>query len=267
LPVGQEVALLRRLAFSVVVGILFSTSAFAAEQCRVADPTGTLLNVRTIPYGKIVGALTNGTTVTVIDSSSTNGKPWAYVTTNDDHRLLGWVFRDYLDCNRANPVEASARPWLQSYCQMDSCSWTRINEVSKVLENSGGTLYRVQTQSCVKDYPQGAEYPKAYSCKSTEISFVDNLAIYCGIQRPAIAHMRDNGWTVSHLSFDDQNDYHAIHWDNRLYFLICHSFDIDAAPNSVGLERVGSRFGYHPIDLSKDPDNITVKTIEEVSDH
>jgi len=72
---------------------------WAQERCRVADPTGTPLNVRTSPDGKIVLTLKNEVLVTVLDHSSNYGKDWVYV--GDAERVpLGWVFRDYLDCNR-----------------------------------------------------------------------------------------------------------------------------------------------------------------------
>jgi hypothetical protein len=75
--------------------------AVSVQRCTVNDPTGTPLNVRATPNGKIVGTLTNGTVLTVTDSFPSNGKTWAYVTTYDDHRPVGWVFRDFLDCNQA----------------------------------------------------------------------------------------------------------------------------------------------------------------------
>ena len=69
------------------------------EYCRVADPTGTPLNVRRSPNGPISITLVNGSAVTVIDKSVSKGKPWAFVAR--DGSPVGWVFRDYLNCQPA----------------------------------------------------------------------------------------------------------------------------------------------------------------------
>lgn len=73
--------------------------ASAQEQCLVADPTGTPLNVRAAPNGPIVETLSNGIVVTILDRSSANGRAWVYVRRNKDQAPLGWVFRDYLNCD------------------------------------------------------------------------------------------------------------------------------------------------------------------------
>jgi hypothetical protein len=72
----------------------------AQDHCMVADPTGTPLNVRTAPNGRIVSTLRNGFTVTIIESASNEGKAWAYVRRADNDIPLGWVFRDYLNCDQ-----------------------------------------------------------------------------------------------------------------------------------------------------------------------
>ena len=70
--------------------------ASAQEQCLVAGPTGTPLNVRAAPNGQIVETLSDGTVVTILDRSSANGRAWVYVRRNKDQAPLGWVFRDLL---------------------------------------------------------------------------------------------------------------------------------------------------------------------------
>lgn len=55
--------------------------------------------------------LSNGVLVTILDYSSSHGKIWVYVGNADNHVPLGWVFRDYLDCNRWSadqPIEGYA---------------------------------------------------------------------------------------------------------------------------------------------------------------
>lgn len=157
----------------------------------------------------------------------------------------------------------SAAPWLTSYCQNGKCAWTRINEVTKVLTNDRGSLFRVQQQSCVKDYPSG-RHPNTYACKPTEISLVEYLAVFCSNGRPVVAHPADNGWLVVHLSFDDENDSHAMHWYNRLYFLVCHNHDIGEEANIVGFDQIARRFGYRA-GSRKVPEDTKVRTIEDVA--
>jgi hypothetical protein len=65
--------------------------------CVVADPTGTPLNIRTSPNGKIVGKVGNGERIRISDQTTENGKEWAYIS-NAASRPIGWVFRKFLAC-------------------------------------------------------------------------------------------------------------------------------------------------------------------------
>jgi hypothetical protein len=65
--------------------------------CHVDDPTGTPLNVRSTPNGPILGALSNDTVVTVVDTTLTRGQKWARIV--PEIGKPGWVFRNYLDCD------------------------------------------------------------------------------------------------------------------------------------------------------------------------
>ncbi|MBA2400338.1 MAG: SH3 domain-containing protein [Bradyrhizobium sp.] len=65
--------------------------------CVVADPTGTPLNIRTSPNGKIVGKVANGERIRISDQTTENGKEWAYIS-NAASRPMGWVFRKFLAC-------------------------------------------------------------------------------------------------------------------------------------------------------------------------
>lgn len=76
--------------------------------CMVADPTGTLLNVRETPAGKRLGSLTNGTQITLTHVEEDHkGRTWGYAKWNDkkqplekasDNRFEGWVIREYVSC-------------------------------------------------------------------------------------------------------------------------------------------------------------------------
>jgi hypothetical protein len=66
--------------------------------CVVVDPTSTPLNVRTAPYGQIVGTVPNGRPVRILNQANDpRGKPWANIA-DTNSRPLGWVFREYLVC-------------------------------------------------------------------------------------------------------------------------------------------------------------------------
>jgi gag-polyprotein putative aspartyl protease/PAN domain len=68
-----------------------------ASVCIVADPTGTPLNVRAMPAGQRLSVLYNGETVSLHQTSNSGGQAWALVGKLGG-RPLGWVFRDYINC-------------------------------------------------------------------------------------------------------------------------------------------------------------------------
>ncbi len=72
--------------------------------CTVKDPTGTPLNVRAAPKGKILANLKNGQKVEVIDHQDVKGKRWARIGRFADGDMQsdldsGWVFANYLKCD------------------------------------------------------------------------------------------------------------------------------------------------------------------------
>lgn len=79
------------------VAMLASASAKTlGNECVVADPTGTPLNVHSQPNGSILGALYNGTGVFATDMTK-DGK-WVKITPFGKGKA-GWVFFNFLDCN------------------------------------------------------------------------------------------------------------------------------------------------------------------------
>jgi Bacterial SH3 domain len=93
------------------------TEASAQDRCRVADPTGTPLNVRAEPNGKVVDILNNGVPVKIIDHVSKSGKEWAYIGRIGDQHPAGWVFRDYLDCAQEEAASSQASQPQQNTLQ------------------------------------------------------------------------------------------------------------------------------------------------------
>ena len=89
--------------FLFLVGVL----AFAgvqnaqAQRCKITDPTGTPLNVRASPNGKILRKIANGTIVFIEQTTSdSKNRPWAQISINvkNGRRVLGWVFREFISC-------------------------------------------------------------------------------------------------------------------------------------------------------------------------
>jgi hypothetical protein len=74
----------------------------AINVCKVTDPTGTPLNIRTSPNGQIIGKLSNQKEVYIEEIISDNkGKPWAKVGgygVDGKYRIYGWVFREFISC-------------------------------------------------------------------------------------------------------------------------------------------------------------------------
>jgi hypothetical protein len=78
---------------------LTTTGAFAQSRCKVMDPTGTPLNIRTAPNGAVVGQASNGALVSVIDRATDGrGRPWVYIAHRASGEPLGWVFREFIAC-------------------------------------------------------------------------------------------------------------------------------------------------------------------------
>ncbi len=87
------------LLAAALLAVACVSEASAQSRCRVVDPTGTPLNLRAGPNGRILGNIDNGVLVTVIDrATDANGKPWVYVASFESGAALGWVFREFIAC-------------------------------------------------------------------------------------------------------------------------------------------------------------------------
>jgi Bacterial SH3 domain len=97
---------------AVAICVVGLTAASAQDRCRVMDPTGTPLNVRTTPNGHIVSTLSNGTLITILDrTSDSRGKSWVYVGNYENNKPIGWIFLEFIAC-------ASAQAGSQSNCRV-----------------------------------------------------------------------------------------------------------------------------------------------------
>ncbi len=73
----------------------------ASRRCKITDPTGTPLNVRASPNGRIINKLRNGREVEILESGRDNrGRSWVYVGGyyKGNWRNWGWVFREFVSC-------------------------------------------------------------------------------------------------------------------------------------------------------------------------
>jgi hypothetical protein len=81
-----------RLVVAAMALLISSGFTLAAEgdRCKVTDPTGTPLNVRESPNGKIVGTLANGALVAIVEAKdAANGKPWVKIVDAKTKRRIG----------------------------------------------------------------------------------------------------------------------------------------------------------------------------------
>ena len=89
------------VAFLIICQPLRAEKNSANSVCKVTDPTGTPLNVRVSPNGKIVNTLRNGREVYIQRTANDDrGRNWVYVSGYYDgaYRNWGWVFREFISC-------------------------------------------------------------------------------------------------------------------------------------------------------------------------
>lgn len=76
-----------------------STTPVQSRNCVVADPTGTPLNLRTTPNGKVIATIRNGALVTITDDAvDGKGRAWSYIQNDANSIGLGWAIKSFLAC-------------------------------------------------------------------------------------------------------------------------------------------------------------------------
>ena len=91
------------LAVSLLSTVAHATSGVGGIVCRVADPTGTPLNIRTVPYGTIVAAFNNGDLVSVLDGMRDGRGDWWVFVGTPEGKPIGWVYRNFIYCGGEYP--------------------------------------------------------------------------------------------------------------------------------------------------------------------
>lgn len=85
-------------ALALALG-LAASPVFAQNRCAVTDPTGTPLNIRETPNGEIIGRVSNGAGVRVVNSSfDERGRPWVLIRPRGSSQVVGWVYREFVSC-------------------------------------------------------------------------------------------------------------------------------------------------------------------------
>lgn len=73
--------------------------AYHDTKCVVADPTGTILNLRSAPNGKVISTAENGLSVVIVDTAKdARGQDWSYLKSDEGQMNLGWAFKAFLRC-------------------------------------------------------------------------------------------------------------------------------------------------------------------------
>lgn len=85
-------------AFAIIIGM---SNAHAERVCKVTDPTGTPLNIRDEPNGKIINKLRNDRKVYITRTTYDNKeRPWVYLEGyyKGEYRQWGWAIREFVSC-------------------------------------------------------------------------------------------------------------------------------------------------------------------------
>lgn len=98
------------LAFALALIAASALACGGPPICTIKDPTGTPLNVRAGPAGKIVSFLRNGAKVEFVEHKEVKGQKWALVSKFEEYRE-GWVFESYLG-RCSGSLEAGTRACL-----------------------------------------------------------------------------------------------------------------------------------------------------------
>lgn len=89
------------LALSIFAMIIGMNAAHAERVCKVTDPTGTPLNIRDQPNGKVINKLRNEREVYITETTyDDRSRPWVYLEGyyKGEYRHWGWAIREFVSC-------------------------------------------------------------------------------------------------------------------------------------------------------------------------
>ncbi len=95
---------MRKFIMSIAVmsvAFLIPARGDTSVVCRVADPTGTPLNIRLEPNGKIVATARNGDDILVFrgdEKRDSRGRLWLFVALKTSAAPDGYVIASYVRC-------------------------------------------------------------------------------------------------------------------------------------------------------------------------
>jgi hypothetical protein len=95
---------MKTLLAVAALSIAMLMPAKADITCVVNAPDGEL-NLRentTRGPGKVIGIVKNGQSISVLEVFRFDGKPWARVAVVGTNTSIGWMHRDYLNCQQAS---------------------------------------------------------------------------------------------------------------------------------------------------------------------
>lgn len=88
-----------RLGFALAAIVAGASAVEAQTRCRIMDPTGTPLNIRATPGGRVVGQLPNGMLVNRAETvRDERGRPWVFLHSRETGDPIGWVYREFVAC-------------------------------------------------------------------------------------------------------------------------------------------------------------------------
>ena len=135
----------------------------------MADPTGTPLNVRTVPNGRIVGTLPNGLAVRIRETTSLQDKAWVRVSPGNEVATIGWVVRGYLNCDGTSgqtsqhhhPQAHDPQVILQKHVE-NSLNFAIRDMITRRLLLTGGTASIAFHPACSHSQPSYKGCPITY---------------------------------------------------------------------------------------------------------
>jgi hypothetical protein len=92
---------MHKTVFAIAAAMIAFTLPAAASDCRVADPTGTPLNIRDTPNTRIVATARTGDLIQVYDNEDrfdSQGRRWYHVGLRTSVAPDGYAFARYIRC-------------------------------------------------------------------------------------------------------------------------------------------------------------------------